>query len=153
MKNASQIITTIQNKPQYKRILQHKCVSKLKSVMLPTIQKSIKYGYIKDTTLHFVIASTLDKYDRDNIINTIKTILNGNMIEKNENLLECLGADIKDVIIKVDHKPFNPFVPYKTDADKLSYHERSSGTFDINIKDEKLLALAQEIQKIIKEKQ
>ena len=152
MKNASQIITTIQYKPQYKRILQHKCVQKLKSVMLPAIQKSIKYGYIKDAKLHFVIASTLDKYDRDNIINTIKTILNGNMIQKSENLRECLGENIEDVIIRVDHKPLNTFEPYTTSADKLCYYERSSGNFEIAIKDEKLFALAQEIQRLIKEK-
>jgi hypothetical protein len=152
MKNASQIITTIQYKPQYKRILQHKCVKKLTSVMLPAIQKSIKYGYIKDGKLHFVITSTLDKYDRDNIINTIKTILNGNMIEKSENLVECLGEKIDDVIIKVDHKPLSSFKPYATNAEKLCYFERSSGAFSINIEDKKLFALAQEIQKIIQDK-
>ena len=120
--------------------------------MLPAIQKSIKYGYIKDAKLHFVIAATLDKYDKDNIINTIKTILNGNMIEKSENLRECLGEKIEDVIIKVDHKPLNNFMPYTTNAEKLSYFERSSGAFAIDIQDKKLFALAQEIQKIIQDK-
>jgi hypothetical protein len=119
--------------------------------MLPAIQKSIKYGYIKDAKLHFVITATLDKYDRDNIINTIKTILNGNMIEKSENLRECLGEKIEDVIIKVDHKPLSKFIPHTTNAEKLCYYERSSGDFEIGIKDEKLFALAQEIQKILKE--
>lgn len=152
MKSASQIITTIQYKPQYKRILQHKCVQKLKSVMLPTIQKSIKYGYIKDSKLHFVISSTLNKYDKDNIINTIKMILNGKMIEKNENLFECIGENIDDVIVKVDHKPLYDFKPYTTNAHKLRYYEQASGNIPIDIKDEKLHALAQDIQDIIKEK-
>lgn len=151
MKNATQIINTIQYKPQYKRILQHKCVQKLKSVMLPSIQKNIKYGYIKESKLHFVISSTLNKYDKDNIINTIKMILNGNMIEKNENLLECIGENIEDVIVKVDHKPVFDFHPYATSAHKVCYFERSSGEVKIDIKDEKLRALAQEIQNIIKE--
>lgn len=152
MKNASQIITTIQYKPQYKRILQHKCVQKLKSVMLPSIQKSIKYGYIKDSKLHFVISSTLNKYDKDNIINTIKMILNGKMIEKNENLLECIGENINDVIVKVDHKPIFHFTPYRTNAHKMCYYEQASGDIQIDIKDEKLHKLAQDIQNIIKEK-
>jgi len=151
MKNASQIITTIQYKPQYKRILQHKCVQKLKSVMLPTIQRSIKYGYIKESKLHFVISSTLNKYDKDNIINTIKMILNGKMIEKNENLFECIGENIEDVIVKVDHKPVFDYQPYTTNAHKLRYFEQASGNIPITIKDEKLHALAQEIQNIIKE--
>jgi len=152
MKNSSQIINIIQYKPQYKRILQHKCVQKLKSVMLPTIQKSIKYGYIKESKLHFVISSTLNKYDKDNIINTIKMILNGNMIEKNENLVECIDAHITDVIVKVDHRPLYEFKPYTTNADKLTYFEQASGEIKVEISDLKLRKLAQDIQNIIKER-
>jgi len=151
MKNARQIITTIQYKPQYKRILQHKCVQKLCSVMLPAIQKSIKYGYIKDSKLHFVISSTLNKYDKDNIINTIKMILNGGMIEKNENLIECIDENIEDVIVKVDHRPVFEYTPFTTVAHKIRYFERASGDLIINIKDEKLHKVAQEIQNIIKD--
>jgi len=152
MKNASQIITTIQYKPQYKRILQHKCVQKLRSIMLPAIQKNIKYGYIKDSKIHFVISSTLNKYDKDNIINTIKLVLNGNMIKRNENLFECIDANIEDVIVKVDHRPIFDFKPHTTTAHKICYFERGSGDIDIKIKDEKLNSLAHEIQNIIKEK-
>ena len=152
MKNASQIITAIQYKPQYKRILQHKCIEKLKSIMLPSIQKSIKYGYIKEKKLHFVISSTLNKYDKDNIINTIKMILNSKMIEQNENLIECLDTNIEDVIIKVDHRPLQSYQPYTTNADKLIYHERSKGVFDVSIQDPKLKELAQQIQKIIQQR-
>jgi hypothetical protein len=119
--------------------------------MLPTIQRSIKYGYIKDSKLHFVISSTLNKYDKDNIINTIKMVLNGNMIQKNENLFECLDEKIEDVMLKVDHRPINDFKPYTTNAHTLRYFEQASGTVPIMIKDEKLRALAQEIQNIIKE--
>jgi len=152
MKNASQIITTIQYKPQYKRILQHKCVQKLRSIMLPAIQKNIKYGYIKDSKIHFVISSTLNKYDKDNIINTIKLVLNGNMIKRNENLFECIDANIEDVIVKVDHRPVFDFKPHTTIAHKIRYFERATGDISIQIKDEKLNTLAHEIQNIIKEK-
>ncbi|MBN2816682.1 MAG: hypothetical protein JXQ67_08355 [Campylobacterales bacterium] len=128
-------------------------MQKLKSVMLPSIQKSIKYGYIRDAKLHFVISSTLNKYDKDNIINTIKMILNGNMIQKNEMLLECIDEQIEDVIVKVDHRPQHQFQPYTTTAHKLSYYERASGGLKIEMQDEKLQKLAEEIQTIIKEKQ
>jgi len=151
MKNASQIISSIQYKPQYKRILQHKCVQKLRSIMLPAIQKNIKYGYIREKTLHFVISSTLNKYDKDNIINTIKMVLNGRMIEKNANLFECIDEKIEDVVVKVDHRPQGNFQPYTTDVHNLRYHERSTGNVDISIEDDKLQKLAREIQAIIKE--
>jgi hypothetical protein len=119
--------------------------------MLPAIQKNIKYGYIRDKKLHFVIASTLNKYDKDNIINTIKMILNGRMIEKNENLFECIDENIEDVIVKVDHRPLSNYKPYTTTAHKLHYFERATGDLNIDMKNEKLQAVAQEIQKIIKE--
>jgi len=152
MKNASQIISSIQYKPQYKRILQHKCIQKLRSIMLPAIQKNIKYGYIREKTLHFVISSTLNKYDKDNIINTIKMVLNGRMIEKNANLLECIDEKIEDVVVKVDHRPQNSFTPYTTHVHTICYHEQASGEIEISFKDRSLQALAQEIQNIIKEK-
>ncbi len=120
--------------------------------MLPSIQKSIKYGYIKEKKLHFVISSTLNKYDKDNIINTIKMILNGKMIEQNENLVECLDTEIEDVVIKVDHRPQQNYQPYATNAHKLIYHERSSGSYDLKIADTKLRELAQQIQQIIKQR-
>lgn len=151
MKNASQIITTIQYKPQYKRILQHKCVQKLRSIMLPAIQRNIKYGYIKNSTIYFVISSALNKYDKDNIINTIKLVLNGNMINKNENLFECIDTNIEDVVVKVDHKPIFDFQPHTTTAHNICYFERASGDISIKIHDEKLNKLAKEIQNIIKE--
>ena len=151
MKNASQIISSIQYKPQYKRILQHKCVQKLRSIMLPAIQKNIKYGYIREKTLHFVISSTLNKYDKDNIINTIKMVLNGKMIEKNSNLFECIEEKIEDVLVKVDHRPLNNFQPYTTYVHTLRYHEQATGDIKTSIKDEKLDKIAKEIQTIIKE--
>ena len=109
MKNASQIITTIQYKPRY-------------------------------------------KHNEDNIINTIKLVLNGNMIKRNENLFECIDANIEDVIVKVDHRPVFDFEPHTTTAHQICYFERASGDIDIKIKDEKLNSLAHEIQNIIKEK-
>lgn len=153
MKNASQIITTLQNQPQYRRILQHKCVQKLTSVLLPAIQKSIRYGYIKESKLHFVTAATLDKYDRDNIINTIKTILNAKMIQMSQNLIECVDLDIEDVVVRVDHRPANSFIPFSTNAHLHYYAERSSGAFELEMSDPKLRSLAQEIQNIIRVKQ
>jgi hypothetical protein len=78
-------------------------------------------------------------------------ILNGKMIEKNENLFECIDEKIEDVIVKVDHKPIFDFKPYTTNAHTLRYFEQASGNIAINIEDEKLRALAQDIQNIIKE--
>jgi hypothetical protein len=152
MKNASEIINTIQQKPQYKRILTYRCVDKLKSVLLPTIQRSIKYGYIKNSILYFVISSSINKYDKDNIINTIKMILNSPMILESDKFIECNAHNIEDIIVYTDHKPRFKYKPYITSSHNMTYYERSNGDFSINIKDEKLKTILKDIKNIIKEK-
>jgi len=150
MKNASQIISSIQYKPQFKKILHHKCINKLMSTILPAIRKSVKYGYINKNIFYITITAALNKYDKDNIIKTIKMVLNSKMILESEQFSECNGLDIEDVIVYVDHKPRAKTELYSTQADKMTYFERATGKIDINIQDPKLKELAQSIQEIIK---
>lgn len=150
MKNASQIITSIQYKPQFKKILHHKCIKKLLSLILPTLQKSIKHGFIHKNIFYITIAASLNKYDKDNIINTIKMVLNSPMILESQKFLECQDVNIEDVIVYVDHKPKQNLQLHTTQTHTLHYTERASGNIAINIEDEKLQKLAQEIQEIIK---
>ena len=152
MKNASQIINSIQYKPQYKKILQHKCIRRLISALMISAQRNIKYAYFKNNILFLTISATLDKYDKDNIINTIKMILNSPMILNSEKFLECQDIKIEDVKVYVDHKPKQIFQAYTTNTQNLQYSERAHGNFNIDVKDDKLKALLEEIQTIIKEK-
>lgn len=152
MKNASQIINSIQYKPQYRKILEHKCIDRLKSSLLPSIQSNIKYGFIKNNKLYFTISATLNKYDKDNIINTIKMILKSPMILESDKFFECLDINIEDVIVYVDHKPKIVFKPYSTYSHLLTYKERASGNIEVNIKEPKLRELVMSIQEIIKAK-
>jgi hypothetical protein len=152
MKNASQIITSLQYKPQYHKILEHRCIKRLICALLLNIQNNIKYGYIKNDKLYIVISATLNKYDKDNIINTIKMILNSPMILKSQKFMECLDITLQDVIVYTDHKPKIDFKPYHNEAYKLTYHERASGEVKVDVKDKKLNQLLKEIQTIIKER-
>jgi len=150
MKNVSQIITSIQYKPQFKKVLNHKCISKLISIILPSIQKSIKHGFIHKKIFYITITSSLNKYDKDNIINTIKMVLNSKMILEEKGFLECSDIEIDDVIVYVDHKPKLQTNLYTTHTHEMTYTERATGDISIDIEDEKLKALAQEIQNMIK---
>lgn len=150
MKTIQDILTSIQHKPQFKKILHHKCINKLLSTILPAIRRNIKYGYINKNVFYIIITAALNKYDKDNIINTIKGVLNSPMILKSENFIECDDMNIEDVIVYVDHKPKMTTDLHTTKTHKLVYTERASGNIEIDIQDEKLNAIAQEIQKIIK---
>ena len=150
MKNASQIITSIQYKPQFKKVLDHKCISKLISIILPSLQKSIKHGFIHKNIFYITIMASLNKYDKDNIINTIKMVLNSKMILEEKGFVECSDIKIDDVIVYVDHKPKLNANLHTTNAHLLRYFERASGDIEINIEDKKLKTLVQEIQEMIK---
>ena len=152
MKNASQIITTLQNKPQFSKLIESKCIQRLKSSLLLSIQHNIKYGYIKNNILYFVLTTRLNKLDIDNIINTIKMILNSPMILASDNFLDCLDAGIGDVQIYTDPKPKLEVKLFSTDAHNLFYKERASGDIKFEIEDKKLNELTQSILKIIKSK-
>ena len=151
MKNASQIINSIQYKPQYKKILEHKCIKRLTSALMLSVQRNIKYGYFKNNILFLTISATLDKYDKDNIINTIKMILNSPMILNSEKFMECQDIKIEDIKVYVDHKPKYNFTPYTSHTHDVHYFERANGDFNVDVKDEKLQRLLKEIQTIIKE--
>ena len=150
MKNASQIINSLQYKPQYKKILEHKCIKRLSSALMLSIQRNIKFGYFKNNILFFTISATLDKYDKDNIINTIKMILNSPMILNSEKFIECQDIKIEDIKVYVDHKPKYNFIPFTTNTHDIQYFERAKGDFNTTVQDAKLQELLEEIQTIIK---
>ena len=152
MKNATQIITSIQYKPQYSKLLEHKCIHRLKSSLLASIQNYIKYGYIKNNILTYVVGATLDKHDIKNTVEMIKLILQSPMLLESENFFECLDVQIDDVRFVVDHKPKQIVKLHSTDSYKLLYKERATGDIEVNIKDKKLNELSLSIMKIIKAK-
>lgn len=152
MKNASQIITTLQNKPQFSKLIESKCIKRLKSSLLLSIQHNIKYGYISSNTLYLVLTTKLNKLDIDNIINTIKMILNSPMILESDNFLDCLDAGIEEIKIYTDPKPRDKVKLFSTDTHKLYYDEKATGNIEVTIEDKKLNELMQSILEIIKKK-
>jgi len=150
MKNVNEILKIIQHQPQFYKLKESKCISKLKSALLPSIQKNIKYAYIKNSILYFVMQTRLNKRDNDNIINTIKMILNSPMIKESNKFIECKNIDITDVKIYADYKPKVEVKLYSTTTHKLSYKERATGDIKVKIEDEKLKKLTLNIIDIIK---
>jgi len=152
MKNAMQIINTLQNKPQFSKLLESKCITKLKSSLLISIQHNIKYGYINNGVLNFVLTTKLNKFDVDNIINTIKMILNSPMILESNNFLECLHTKIDDIRVYTNPKPIQKIQLFTTLSHTQKYKERATGEIDLSIKDKKLQQITKKIFTIIKER-
>ena len=142
MKNASQIINSIQNKPQFSKLSSFKCANRIKSLFSLPLQKMIKFSYIKNSTLFFVLNHPAGKQEFDNSIKSIKSALNFYMPD------ECEGNLFKDIRAFVTHTPQKEIKPFL--IKKQFYKERAKGDFSINIEDDKLNSLVKSIQDIIK---
>ncbi len=145
MKNASQIISSIQKKPQFSKLSKYKCIKKIESIFTPALAKMIKFAYFKNDVLFFVLNHPAGKQEFDNNIQSIKSALKYVTPE------ECKDIKITDIKAFVTH---TPQVNTQEVSHKLqSYPERSSGNFKNEVHEEKLKTLIQAIQNIIKARQ
>ena len=144
MKNVSDILNSLQNKPQFSKLSHYRCIDRIQSLFSPPLQKMVKFAYIKNTTLFFVLNHPGAKQEFDNNIQSIKSAL------KFCNPEECQGENIQDIKAFVTHTPTKIF--QIEEKEPQIYPERSSGEFKINIHNQELKSLVESIQNIIKEK-
>jgi len=144
MKNAGDILNSLQNKPQFSKLSHYKCIERIQSLFSAPLQKMIKFAYIKNNTLFFVLNHPGAKQEFDNNIDSIKSAL------KFYNPQECINEKLTDIKAFVTHTPAKQFTFEPPKAQ--TYTERAKGEFSINIHDEKLRSLAESIKNIIKEK-
>jgi len=142
MKNASQIIDIIQNKPQFSKLSKVQCIKKIQSLFTPPVQKMINFAYFKQNTLFFVFNHPAGKQEFDNSIQSIKSALKFYIPD------ECSDTPVSDIKAFVTHSPKNKHSEVK--VFKQTYTERSKGDFEVNIHDEKLNSLVKSIRDIIK---
>lgn len=79
MKNASQIINSIQNRPQFFKLSRYNSIKKTESIFTLALQNMIKSTYIKNNRL---------KQESDNNIQNIKSALNFHMPQECNKTLE-----------------------------------------------------------------
>ena len=146
MKRASDILKSIQNKPQFAKLSSFGCIKIIQRSFSPPLQKMIKFAYIKNSILFFVLNHPGAKQEFDNSIQSIKSAL------KFVKPKECEDMQIDDIRAFVSHTPtpkkailFNPdTIPY--------YQEKAKGEFEIVVHDEKLQEIFKTIQNIVKER-
>ena len=142
MKNATQIITSLQNKPQFSKLKKFKCIDKIQSMFMPSFTRFVKFAYFQNNTLFFVLNHNAGKQEFYNQVQNIKSVLNFHTPE------ECQEATINDIKVFVTHTPHK-----KQEIQKITkqyYKERASGEVEVHIHDERLNTLVKSIQNIIK---
>ncbi len=145
MKSAHDIIHSIQNRPQFSKLSRFKCIDKIRLSFSLPLQRMIKFAYIKNDTLFFVLNHPGAKQEFDNNIQSIKSAL------KFVQPQECKELNITDIKAFVTHSPSIKRISDDTHKPQ-TYPERATGTFEIHTKDEKLQALLSSIRDIIKAK-
>ena len=144
MKNATQIITALQNKPQFSKLKKYKCINKIQSMFMPSFTRFVKFAYIQNNTLFFVLNHNAGKQEFDNNLQSIKSVL------KFHTPTECEESPILDIKAFVTHTPTKKAQPVV--IKKQYYKERASGEAEVKIHDERLNKLVTSIQNIIKER-
>ncbi|MCF6340875.1 MAG: hypothetical protein L3J10_09045 [Sulfurimonas sp.] len=148
MKNASQIINSLQYKPQFSKLSYFKCIKTIQSMFTPPVQKMINFAYIKNKTLFFVFNHPVGKQEFDNSIQSIKSALNFHLPDE---CRECEKSLFDDIKAFVTHTPKKKLSEENKKVEYF-YKERASGELEVNIKDKKLNSLVRSIQEIIKDK-
>ena len=144
MKNATQIITSLQNKPQFSKLKKFKCIEKIQSMFIPSFTRFVKFAYFQNNTLFFVLNHNAGKQEFLNSVQNIKSVL------KMHTPKECQENKIEDIKAFVTHTPAKK--PQEHKVVRMCYKERASGEVDVNIHDPKLKGLVKSIQNIIKAK-
>jgi hypothetical protein len=145
MKSASDILKSIQNKPQFSKLSTYDCIKQIKNSFSQPLQKMIKFAYIKNETLFFVLNHPGAKQEFDNSIQSIKSAL------KYVKPKACQEHSFTDIKAFVSHTLSHTKEKNKTQmAD--TYKERALGNFTIVTQNQDLKNIFLEIQKIIKEK-
>jgi hypothetical protein len=145
MKNASDIINSIQNRPQFSKLSRFKCIDTIRLSFSPPLQKMIKFAYIKNHTLFFVLNHPGAKQEFDNNIQSIKSALKFVQPEV------CKELNIQDIKAFVTHTPTQKQQNEEKSIEVQTYPERAKGEFPITTEDERLQEIFKSIQTIIKE--
>ena len=136
MKNANEILTHLKYYPEFKKINTNITIERLINALPLKMKKGVKFGYVKNQTLFFVLKHPVYKMEFEYNKSLIKSLL------KKANI-----ANVNDV------KFFVTNVIERKEEKKeeiIFYEERSHGIFQNFCKDEKLKKNFEDIRKIIK---
>ena len=136
MKKINEILSHLKNNPEFRKINTSFLIMKFINVLPLKFRKGIKFGYIKNQTLYFVLTHPVYKMEFEYNKADIKSLLKKFKIAN----VEDIGFFVTNIIEKKETKK----------TDEPLYKERSYGIFENKAKDEKLFKKFERIRDIIK---
>lgn len=136
MKKINEILSHLKNNPEFRKINTSILITKFIDVLPLKLKKGIKFGYVKNQTLFFVLTHPVYKMEFEYNKALIKSLL------KNFNIanVEDIGFFVTNVIEKKESEK----------KEEPMYVERSYGIFENKAKDEMIFKKFEKIREIIK---
>ena len=136
MKKINEILSHLKNNPEFSKINTSFLIMKFIDVLPLKLKKGVKFGYVKNQTLYFVLTHPVYKMEFEYNKADIKSLLKNFKIAN----VEDIGFFVTNVIEKKELKK----------VDEPIYKERSYGIFENKVKDERLFRKFERIREIIK---
>jgi len=145
MKTSKEIINHIVSKPSMKKLSEHNCYLKLKSLLPKHLRDSILFMYRKNRTLFFVLNHPGIKMEFNYKVTLINSLLNKiKEVDK-----KCSDLEIENIKSFVSNRIHQNDSPSKKQTLPL-YKERAKGEFKNLAKNEDIRKILEEIRKTIK---
>ena len=136
MKKINEILSHLKNNPEFSKINTSFLIKKFIEVLPLKLKKGVKFAYVKNQTLFFVLTHPVYKMEFEYNKADIKSLLKNFKIAN----VEDIGFFITNIIEKKEEQK-EPF---------LLYTERSYGIFENRAKNEYIYKKFEKIREIIK---
>ena len=136
MKKINEILSHIKNNPEFRKINTSLLIMKFIDILPLKLKKGVKFGYIKNQTLYFVLTHPVYKMEFEYNKADIKSLLKSFKIAN----VEDIGFFVTNIIEKKENNK-EVIVFYK---------ERSYGIFENKAKDEYIFKKFEKIRELIK---
>jgi len=135
MKKLNEILSHLKNNPDFRRINTQKTIDKIIEILPPKMKKGVKFAYIRNQILFFVLTHPVYKMEFE----YNKSLINDLLKKTNMTNINEIRFFVTN---KIDKKE-------KNNNFQEDYKERSHGLFQNSIKDEKLHNKFEQIRQII----
>ena len=137
MKKMNEILSHLKNNPEFRRINTSTIIEQFINILPLKLKKGVKFAYVKNQTLYFVLKHPVYKMEFEYNKGDIKSLLKKSALK-----------DVTEISFFVTNK-----IERKKKEIKLNptYKERSYGIFTNHLKDEELHNKLEHIRNIIKD--
>ena len=136
MKKINEILSHLKNNPEFSKINTSFLIKKFIEVLPLKLKKGVKFAYVKNQTLFFVLTHPVYKMEFEYNKADIKSLLKNFKIANVEDIGFFVTNVIEKKVLQKTHEPL--------------YKERSYGIFENKVKDERLFRKFERIREIIK---